>query len=42
MRNEKAAQAQKAPYVAPTLQKQQLLEEVLGQVTITTHGGQTQ
>jgi hypothetical protein len=27
----------KAPYVPPTLQKEQLLQEVLGQTTFTTH-----
>jgi hypothetical protein len=38
MKNEEAAKPQKSVYAAPTLRKQQLLEEVLGQVTLTTHG----
>jgi hypothetical protein len=36
MKNEQV-KTPKAAYVPPTLQKQQLIEEVLGQV-ITTHG----
>jgi len=37
MKSGEAAKMQKAPYVPPTLQKQQLIEEVLGQFIPTTH-----
>ena len=37
MKNEETAKTRKAAYVPPTLQKQQLIEEVLGQL-LTTHG----
>jgi len=40
MKNEEPAKTQKAPYVPPTLQKQQLLQEVLGTQVLTTHGTQ--
>ena len=38
MKNEEATKTPKAVYAPPTLQKQQLIEEVLGQGTLTTHG----
>jgi hypothetical protein len=37
MKNEEAVKTPKAAYVPPTLQKQQLIEEVLGQF-LTSHG----
>jgi hypothetical protein len=37
MKNEQAVKTQKAPYEPPTLQKQQLLQEVLGTQLPTTH-----
>jgi hypothetical protein len=37
VKNEEAPKTQKAPYVPPTLQKQQLLQEVLGTQLPTTH-----
>ena len=37
MKNEESAKTQKAPYVPPTLQKQQLLQEVLGSLNLGTH-----
>ena len=36
MKNDEPVKTQKAPYVPPTLQKQQLLQEVLGQQYPTT------
>ena len=38
MKSEEAAKTQKAPYVPPTLRKQQLIEEVLGQQLPATPG----
>jgi hypothetical protein len=38
MREEQTSKTEKAPYVPPTLQKQQLLQEVLGTLELTTHG----
>ncbi len=40
-KKEEAPRTQKAPYVPPTIEKQQLVEEVLGQSTApaTTPGG---
>jgi hypothetical protein len=38
MKNEEAVKTPKAAYAPPTLQKQQLIEEVLGQGVVTTHG----
>jgi hypothetical protein len=43
MKNEEAGKTNKAPYVPPTLQKQQLLQEVLGQpYPLVTHAPTTQ
>ena len=42
MKNEEAAKTQKATYVSPTLEKQQLLQEVLGQTSFLTHSPSTQ
>jgi len=38
MKKEEPPKTPKAPYVPPTLLKQQLLQEVLGQTLLTTHG----
>jgi hypothetical protein len=42
MKKEEAGEAGKAAYVPPKFQKRQLLKEVLGQVTVTTHGAPPQ
>ena len=37
MKNEDTPKTGKAPYVPPTLRKEQLLQEVLGGPTLATH-----